>query len=84
MTISYVIISYIIRSQNKQPLQRSNVFNVLSDVKPTSKLTLHNVTPEDTGTYMCVSQAADSQTTWTSFHFVYVCSKYNHLLCLSP
>ena len=40
-----------------------------------SKLTLHNATPADRGTYKCVSQAADSQTTWTSRCDLYVYSK---------
>ena len=49
-----------------------NHYDVTSGI---SKLTLHNVTPADGGTYKCVSQAADSQTTWTSCCDVYVFGK---------
>ena len=63
------------RSKNKKTLQRGSVSNKLSGEKPTSKLTLLKVKPEDTGTYMCVSKAADSQATWTTFHHISVCSK---------
>ena len=40
-----------------------------------SKLTLHNITPADSGTYKCVSEAGESQATWTSRYDVYVFSK---------
>ena len=68
----YFIVS---RFQNNKPLQTGHITDDLSDVRQTSKLTLHNVTPDDTGTYKCVSQAADSQTTWTTYCHIYVCSK---------
>ena len=41
----------------------------------TSTLTLDNLTSADRGTYKCVSEAADSQTTWTTLCHVYVFSK---------
>ena len=40
-----------------------------------SKLFLHNITPADSGTYKCVSEAAISQATWISRCDVCVYSK---------
>ena len=66
---------FVSRFQNKKPLPMADISDDFSGVRPTSTLTLHNVTPDDTGTYKCVSKAADSQTTWTTYCHIYVCSK---------
>ena len=65
------------RSKNNKPLDSASISDELSGDTPTSTLTLQSVAPEDTGTYKCVSQAAASQATWSTFCYLRVFGKFN-------
>ena len=57
-------------------LQTDCVSVDLSSDKPTSKLSLRNVKPEDTGTYVCESKSADSKTTCTTLCHIHVFGRF--------
>ena len=59
------------------PLQRGSISDDLSGSK--SKLTLPNVTPEDSGDYKCVSQAGEWKAKWTTHFHVNVYSRQHFL-----
>ena len=63
---------YLPRYKNDNQLDGANISDEVSGVRPTSTLTLHNVTPADTGKYKCVCEVANSEKTWTTFCQVHV------------
>ena len=63
----------LIRSKDNKPLQKGNISDDLTGGK--SKLSILNVRPEDSGNYMCVSQADIGKAKWKTYYHINIYSR---------